>query len=90
MVDRMKYFVSFLDDISHFRMRMVFLMKYKSDVFKYFKEYEMIATSKFGCCILSFRSDLGKKYFFNEQLKYYKDKEILSELNVAYTPQRCN
>lgn len=83
--DGKKYFVTFMDDYTHFTV--VFLIQAKSDVFKYFKEYEEMASAKFGAKIHIFRSDLGKEFFSNEQMAYYKSKGIQLESNVAYTPE---
>ena len=44
-----KYFVTFIDDYS--RYCKVYFMKYKSEVFNKFKEFESITTKEYGCSI---------------------------------------
>lgn len=55
--DGYRYFVLFIDDFTHFVL--VYLMKYKSEVLKKFKEYEAIASAYFNVQISVLRSDNG-------------------------------
>jgi len=42
--DKKKYFLTFIDDYTHFTV--VYLIKNKSEIFDYFKNYEAIVTAK--------------------------------------------
>lgn len=84
--DGKKYFLSFIDDYTHFTV--IYLIQSKSDVFKCFREYEEMATAQFGSKISKLRTDLGSEYFSNEQKMYYKSKGIQLESTVGYTPQQ--
>lgn len=84
--DGKNYFVSFIDDFSHYAV--VFLMSNKDQVFQYFKVYESMVTAKFGKKIEYLRCDLGREYFSREQLLFYESKGIQIESTVGYTPQQ--
>lgn len=84
--DGTRYFLSFVDDYTHFGV--VYLLKKKDQVFEYFKVYEAMATAKFGTKIANLRCDLGREYFSKEQLAYYEEKGIQVESTVGYTPQQ--
>lgn len=80
------YFVSFIDDYSHFAM--VFLLKKKSQVFEKFQEYEAMVTAMFGKSISKLTVDQGREYCSGNQMKFYKEKGIKIEATVAYSPQQ--
>ena len=85
--DGSKYFVSFIDDFTHFAM--IYPIKKKSDVFKSFQEYEAVVTSMFcGIFISKLTIDQGREYLSKEQSKWYKSKGIQVETTVAYSPQQ--
>ena len=84
--DGSKYFVSFIDEYSHFAM--IYLIKRKSQVFEAFKEYEALVVAKFGVAISQFTSDQGREYCSTEQLQWYKKKGIQIETTIAYSPQQ--
>lgn len=65
--DGFNYFLSFIDDFSHFTI--VYVIKRKSEVFHYFRKYEREVTAKFGQKIASLRLDKGTEYFSNDQKK---------------------
>lgn len=82
-----KYFVSFIDDYTHFAM--IYVIKKKSDVFKAFQEYEALVTSMFnGNKISKLTIDQGREYLSTEQSKWYKSKGIQIEPTIAYSPQQ--
>ena len=84
--DGYKYFVSFIDDYSHFAC--VYLIKQKSDVFATFQKYEKAVTTKFNSKIAHLRCDQGREYLSNEQLKYYEENGIELETTVGYCPKQ--
>lgn len=80
-----KYFVTFLDDCTHFSV--VYPIVLKSDVFEKFKEFVALAENHFDCKIKRFRSDNGREYLSNEMLSFCKDRGIHVQNTVPYTPQ---
>lgn len=84
--DGKRYFVTFTDDFTHFSV--VYLIREKSEVFSKFKEYEAMATARFGTKISCIRSDNGGEFVSGAQLEYYKKQGIQFESTVAYTPQQ--
>lgn len=84
--DGSRYFVSFIDDYSHFSV--IYLMKKKSQVFERFREYEAMVTAAFDKKISKLTVDQGTEYGSNEQKKWYKSKGIQIEATVAYSPQQ--
>ena len=67
---RYSYFIIFNDDISRFRY--VYLMKYKSNIFDKFKEYQRMVKKQTGKSIKALRSDRGGEYLSSEFLDYLK------------------
>lgn len=84
--DGSRYFVSFIDDFTHFAV--IYPIKKKSEVFECFKEYEAMATTHFEKKISKLTVDQGREYCSNEQRKYYKWKGIQLQPTVAYSPQQ--
>ena len=64
-----RYFVSFIDDQSHFAV--VYLLRKKSEVFEKFKEFSAMVTAMFGTKISKLTIDQGREYFSNNEQKYY-------------------
>lgn len=83
--DDNKYFVTFIDDFSNFTM--VYLMKHKSEVFTYFREYVEMVQSMFCHRISKLRCDNGGEYVSKEFVNYCRDKGIILDYTVPYTPQ---
>jgi transposase InsO family protein len=83
--DGAKYVVSFVDDYTHFCY--MFTIKEKSQVFECFKEYQALAEAKFNSKISILRIDNGSEYLSKAQRTYYKQKGIVLETTIAYTPQ---
>lgn len=69
------YFVTFIDDWS--RYTMVFLMQNKSEVNKYFQEYEAIVSAKFGKRICRIRCDNGGEYKSENFLGFCSMKRLV-------------
>lgn len=80
-----RYILSFIDDFSHHLV--VYLISNKSEVFSCFKEFESIATSKFGVKIASLRCDNGGEYISNEMKNFSKEKGIQLQYIPSYTPE---
>jgi histone deacetylase 1/2 len=55
-----KYYVSFIDDYSKFTW--IYLLRYKSEVFKYFQEFQTLVERLFNRKILAMQSDWGGEY----------------------------
>ena len=83
--DGNRYFVSFIDDYSHFTC--VYLLKNKSEVYECFKMYERWVSAKFNVKMACLRSDMGGEYLSSKQKQYCKDKGIVIETTVGYSPK---
>jgi len=81
-----RYFVTFIDDFTHFAC--VYPIKKKSEVFEAMKEYEAMVTAKFGLSISKLSVDQGREYCSKEQLAWYKQKGVQLEATMAYSPQQ--
>lgn len=58
--DGYKYFVTFIDDYTHFTV--VYLIRYKSEVLDKFRDYEAMVTSHFSLRISRLRTDNSGEY----------------------------
>lgn len=79
-----KYFVTFLDDFTHFCY--VYLICKKSEVFSKFKEYHDLATNRFNRNILRLRCDRGTEYLSEPFKNFCLNNSIHLEPS-AYSPQ---
>jgi hypothetical protein len=85
--DGNKYFVTFLDDYTHFVV--VFLISSKNKVHECFKVYEaMSTTTRFNNKIVSLRCDNGNEYVSQNQQIFCQEKGIQLELTVLYIPEQ--
>lgn len=84
--DGFRYFVTFMDDYTHFLV--VYLMKHKSEVFLKFQEYEAMVTAQFSQRISKLRSDNGGEYYNKEFISFCKSKGIQMIPTTPYTPQQ--
>jgi transposase InsO family protein len=80
------YFVSFIDDYTHFTI--VYLLSTKDEVYDYFQEYEAMVTAHFGARISRLRSDNGGEYISRKFRSLCISKGISMETTVPYTPQQ--
>jgi hypothetical protein len=55
-----KYYVSFIDDYSKFTW--IYLLRSKSEVFKYFIEFQRLVERWFDCMIITVQFDWGGEY----------------------------
>lgn len=81
-----KYFVTFIDDFTHFVT--VYLIKCKSEVFKCFKQYKAAAEVQFNNKISLLRMDNGGEYTSNEFRTFCSTNGIKMEYTVPYNPQQ--
>ena len=79
------YFITFTDDYSRFGY--VYLMKYKSEAYEFFKEYKAEVEKQTGKSIKVLRSDRGGEYLNHEFLEYLKEQGIRSQWTPPATPQ---
>jgi transposase InsO family protein len=80
------YFVTFTDSFSRFCS--VYFMKSKSEVLSKFKEYEALATTQTGCRVKTLRTDKGGEYTSKEFEEFCKQRGILHQTSVPYTPEQ--
>lgn len=81
-----KYFVTFIDDWSHFTA--VYLMESKNEVLECFVAYEAMVTAKFERRISRLRSDNGGEYCGKRFKQFCRSKGIQQEFTVPYTPEQ--
>lgn len=78
-----KYFVTFIDDWSHFTA--VYLMESKDEALKCFTAYEAMVTAKHERRISRLRSDNGGEYCGKRFKKFCISEGIQQEFTVPYT-----
>ena len=81
-----KYFVSFIDVYS--RRLWVYPIKRKSYVFPIFKEFKAQVELKTGKRIKCLRTNNGGEYVDGDFLAFFKQKGIIRQFFVSYTPQQ--
>jgi len=79
------YFVTFIDDLS--RYGYVYLMKYKSETFEKFKEFQNEVENQLNKRIKALRSDRGGEYLSIEFRDHLTSCGIVLELGPPGTPQ---
>lgn len=84
--DNKKYFVTFIDDFSHFTK--VYLIEQKSEVFECFKDYYFKVTSMFNVQIHKLRCDNGREYDNHNFHVFCNRHGIVLDFTVPYTPQQ--
>ncbi|KAL0396309.1 UNVERIFIED_CONTAM: Retrovirus-related Pol polyprotein from transposon TNT 1-94 [Sesamum calycinum] len=78
------YFITFTDD--HSRYGYVYLMRYKSEAFRRFKEYRLEVENQTGHKIKALQSNRGEEYLGGEFIDYLKENGILFQ-TPPRTPQ---
>lgn len=81
-----RYYVLFVDDYS--RMVFVYFMKTKSEVFKFFKEFQSLVEKQTDRKIKILRTDNGGEYCSQDFERYLKQHGIIHQKSNAYTPQQ--
>ena len=81
-----EYFLTFIDD--HTRYIWVYMLKYKSEVFKRFVEWKSMVERSTGRKLKVIRSDNGGEYTSNEFKAYLTSEGIKHELTIPRTPEQ--
>lgn len=84
--DGKRYVLTFIDDYTHFTV--AYTMKYKSELFHYFKIYEAMAGAFFNNRLSRFRCDNGGEYISSEIKEFFEKNGIQFEFTIRYTPQQ--
>ena len=80
-----RYFVTFIDDKSHFCK--VYLLSNKSEVPAKFADFVAFAETQTGKRIKTIRSDNGGEYTSRDMAKFCSDRGIVQTFTPPYTPQ---
>uniref|UniRef100_H3H8A1 Integrase catalytic domain-containing protein n=1 Tax=Phytophthora ramorum TaxID=164328 RepID=H3H8A1_PHYRM len=80
-----RYFVTFIDDKSHFCV--VYLLRNKSEVAAKFAEFVAFAETQTGKRVQTLRSDNGGEYTSGAMAKFCADRGIVQKFTPPYTPQ---
>ncbi|KAJ9535999.1 hypothetical protein OSB04_un000841 [Centaurea solstitialis] len=80
-----RYFITFTDDFS--RYGYVYLIRYKSEAFEKFKEFQSEVQNQLDRKIKFLRSDRGGEYLSLEFDSHLRECGIVSQLTPPYTPQ---
>lgn len=78
------YFLTFIDDYS--RYTWLYILKKKSDMLEYFKEFHILAERQSENKLKCIRSDHGGEFESNQFKQYCKDLGIVKQLTVPYNP----
>lgn len=84
--DGKSYFVTFIDQFSHFSV--VYLLSHKSEVEQCFKNYLAMAEAKFNRKIQALRCDNGGEYSSQSFKKFCLERGIRIQYTVPYNPQQ--
>jgi len=79
-----RYFVTFIDDYSKFCY--TYLLKFKDEVFDWFKMYKTEAENQLERKIKVLRSNRGE-YISNDMTGFYQEHDIIHEVTAPYTPK---
>ena len=79
------YFITFIDDLS--RYGHLYLMKYKSESFKTFKEFKVQVENQMRKSTKILWSDRGGEYLSAEFIGFLKEHGIISQLTPLRTRQ---
>lgn len=85
-IGQSRYYVLFVDDYS--KMSFVYFMKEKSEVLKYFKEFQTMTEKQKGKKIKILRTDNGGEFCSLEFEKYLKERGIVHQKTNPYTPEQ--
>lgn len=79
------YFITFMDDLTHFTM--VKLLTGKFEVFDTIKEFVNEAENKWNLKVSKIRCDNGREYKNYNIINWAKQKGIVIDFTIPYTPQ---
>jgi len=85
-VNGAKYFVTFKDDHSGYRV--VYFMKHKNDTLECFKEFHRTIKTKYNRSIQILHTDNGTEYVNSEFKEYLSKHDITAERTAPYSPQQ--
>ena len=86
LIRAITYWVSFIDDFSHFKA--AYLLKRKSETFTMFKQFKAWAKSVTGLRMGSLRDDKGGEYMSREFEAFYINRGIQRQHTVRNRPQQ--
>ena len=81
-----KYMLTFIDD--HSRYAFVYFLKSKDETFCKFREFLTMVERQTGKAVKILRSDNGTEYVNHTFENFLKEKGIMRQLTVPYTPQQ--
>jgi len=81
--DGYKYFITFLDDFTHFTM--VYLVKSKNEVAEKLKGFAQKVEAKWNLKIAKIRCDNGREYINNTVIQWCKNKGIEIDYSTTYS-----
>lgn len=81
-----KYVLTFIDDFTHFTAS--YILDSKSEVLRFFKIFEAMASTHFNLKISRFRCDNGREYISKEIKNFFEGLGIQFEFTIRYTPQQ--
>ena len=81
-----EYFLTFIDDKTRFVW--VYILKHKSQVFQYFKEWKAMVERETGRALKTLRFDNGGEYTSSEFQLYLKKEGITHEFTVLRSPEQ--
>ena len=84
--DGFKYFVTFIDDFT--RITWIYVMKFKSELFEMFKDFQNLVTTHYSSKISILRSDNGSEYLSNKMSQFLSSCGILHQTSCVGTPQQ--
>lgn len=85
-VDNKNYFVTFIDDFTHYTV--VYLLEFKSEDLKVFKDFHAKSEVNFNCKIENLYCDNGGEYLSSDFKEYCVHHGISYHLSVPYTPEQ--
>lgn len=86
-VDDKNYFVTFIDDYTHYTL--TYLMNLKSEVFKMFKDFVAKSESfHSNLKVVNLYCDNGREYLSNEFKEYCVEKGKMYYLSIPHSPQQ--
>ena len=83
---RSRYFVLFKDHYSGYRT--VYFLRYKSEVFDKFCQFEALVKRQTGNSIKVLHTDNGKEYLSSQFHRFLQEKGIIHELSTPYVHQQ--
>src|SRR5688572_6179533 len=80
-----EYFITFTNDLSRYEYD--YLMKYKYECFKKFKEFHNEVQNQLGKMVKALRSDRGGEYLSHDFIDHLKNCGIVSQQTPLGKPQ---